>query len=323
MSWSPQFTLDLQAASTNAFIKVLEDFEAWRQTQEPRPLDLANGWKEVNPETAEGMLLRNPIGANRRPTLQTVKFYARQMLGGAWKKTGQPIIFDDLGALKDAGHRLWASYLSGASFPTFLVGDVPHDDALFAYIDGGKIRTTADALATAGLDGQAKHIAQVVNVAMHFDNGLYTASSKKKLEKVTSIEVIEYVRANDNLRNAARLMAGEHKSATAIIHYKEMATFAASKILDLHGEETLDTFMAELGQLDGDEAEGSPIAAFQKVMEEDQRAREPMSKHQVLGHLIKCFNSWLLDEQVRKLTLRVNETFPRFVGPQPTQQAAE
>ena len=68
--------------------------------------------------------------------------------------------------------------------------------------------------------------------------------------------------------------------------------------------------------------EGSPIAAFQKVMEEDSRAREPMEKHQVLGHLIKAFNAWVMQEQVRKLTLRVNEAFPRFVGPQPSQQAA-
>ena len=101
MSWTPKFTLDLQAASKNAFDKVLEDFETWRATQKPRKLDLTNGWKTITPEIAEGMLLRNPIGANRKPTLPTVKFYAQQMLTNAWKKTGQPILFDDQGALKD------------------------------------------------------------------------------------------------------------------------------------------------------------------------------------------------------------------------------
>ena len=79
-------------------------------------------------------------------------------------------------------------------------------------------------------------------MAVHFDNGLYTASSKKKLEKMTAIEVVRFAQENENLRLAVRLMAGEHKSATKVIHYKEMAAFAAFKILELHGEEILDDF---------------------------------------------------------------------------------
>ena len=125
--FTPKFTLDLQATSTNAFLKTLEDFEEWRKTQEQRNIDLRNGWKVITPEIAESMLLRNPVGANRRPALPTVKYYARQMLVDGWKKTGQPILFDTNGQLLDAGHRLWASYLSGASFPSYVIGDVPAD----------------------------------------------------------------------------------------------------------------------------------------------------------------------------------------------------
>jgi len=315
MVWTPKFTLDLSSASTKAFQQLLEDFEAWRKTQELRDADLSNGWKTVTPEMAEGYLLRNPLGANRRPTLPTIKYYARQMSGGAWKKTGQPIIFDDLGALKDAGHRCWACYLSGASFPTYLIGDVPHDDNLFAYIDNGKSRSAADALATAGLNGLAKQLGSVVNIAMHFEQGCYTASTKKPLDKVSPIEVLQYVQDQENLQMAVRLIAGEYKSAAKVLVYKDVAAFAAYQILELHGEETLDSFMTELGQVSDDPEEGSPTAALQKVMEEDGHAREPMKKHQVLGHIIKAFNAFVLGERVKKISLKVNETYPRFVTP--------
>jgi hypothetical protein len=322
-TFTPHFSLDLHSANGNAFITVLEDFETWRQTQTPRDLDLSNGWKVITQETAEGMLLRNPVGANRRPTLPTVKYYARQMQHDGWKKTGQPILFNTDGNLLDAGHRLWACYLSGASFPTYVIGDVPADPTVFAYIDNCKARTPADALATAGLNGLSKQLATVVSMAMTFEQGLYSASTKRSLEKVSPIEVVHYVQAHDNLRMAARLMAGEYKAAASVLTYRNVGSFLAYQILDLHGEDTLEAFMTELGHADAAATEGSPIAALQKVMEDDAVSREPMQKHQILGHAIKAFNAWVSHEQVKKITLKVNEAFPRFVNPQPTQQAAE
>lgn len=324
MTFTPKFSLDLQSASTRAFTQVLEDFNAWRQTEPSRNLDLSNGWKIITPENAEGMLMRNPLSANRRPTLATVKYYARQMLTeNGWKATGQAVLFNTKGDLLDAGHRLWASYLSGASFPSYLIGDVPADPRVFAFIDNGKARTTADALSTAGFNGLSKLLAATASIAMYFDNDCYTASTKKSMERVTPIEMVTFVQENSALRQAARLMMGEHQAATKVLLYKDVASFVAFKIIELHDEETLDLFMNEVGQIRDDREEGSPIAALQKVMADDEHNKEPMQKHQVLGHIIKGFNAWLNEEQVKKISLKVNETFPRFVTPQPTQQAAE
>jgi hypothetical protein len=84
--------------------------------------------------------------------------------------------------------------------------------------------------------------------------------------------------------------------------------------------------MSELDSVD-DHTDGSPVAALQKVLEADKTAKEPMNKHQVLGHVIKAFNAWVQREQVKKIQLRVNEEFPRFIGPQsvsePVSEAAE
>ena len=329
--WTPYIRLDLSTASSRAFNDTLEDFETWRAEQPPRELDLKNGWKVITPEIAEGMLMRNPLAANRKPTLSTIQYYARQMLKGDWKKTGQALIFTREGKLVDAGHRLWAGYLSGATFESYVIGDVDDDQSnLFAYIDNGKARSAGDALATAGLNGQSRLLAQVVNISAHYEAGCYTPSGKKHLDRLSPVEVIDYVTARPKMRTAARLMNGEHKSATSLVGMTDVATFAAFEILELHDEATLDEFMTELDNVDADDhAEGSPVAALQKVLEAEKTARDTMSKHQVLGHIIKAFNSWLKREVVRKITLRVNEEYPRFLGPQsqssaePIQEAAE
>jgi hypothetical protein len=323
MVWTPKFTLDLQIASKPAFDKVLEDFAAWRATRQKEPkLDLHNGWHSVNPETAENMLLRN--NGNRKPTLPTVKYYARQMRENIWKKTGQPILFDTEGKLLDAGHRLWASYLGKVSFDTYIVSDVPADESLFAYIDNGKVRTIADALSTAGLNGLSKQFGQVIGMAMKFERGCFTTSGTKPMPRITPIEVLHYAQENENLRTAVRLMAGEHKSATTVMVWKDVAGFMAYQILELFGEEMLDEFMSELGRVGDDEhEETSPIAVLQKIIEDDSHSASPMAKHQILGYAIKAFNAYIMGEQVKKLTLKVNEAFPRFVKPQSRLQAAE
>jgi hypothetical protein len=324
-AWTPYLQLDLSTVNARAFNGALDDFEDWRAHQKLREIDLSNGWKTISPEIAEAMLLRNPLKANRRPTLSTVQYYARQMLKGDWKKTGQPLIFTRQGNLMDAGHRLWAGYLSGASFETYVVGDVEDNQTnLFAYIDNGKVRSAADALATAGLNGQSKTLSKVVNIAAHYEQGCYTTSSKKQIDRLSPVEVIDYVTTHPNTRLAARLISGEHKSAIAVIGYSDIATFVAFQILELYDEDMLDDFMTELGHVDQDDhEEGSPIAALQKVLEADKNAKQSMAKHQVLGHIIKAFNSWLNKESVKKITLRVNEDYPRFQGPSSLNEAAE
>jgi hypothetical protein len=312
VSWSPFIVLDLDTASNRAFLTVLQEFKAWAKTQEPRPLDLENGWKTITPEIAEAMLLRDV--ANRQPTLSTIQYYARQMVSGNWKKTGQPVIFSSSGKLLDAGHRLWACYQSGATFETYLVGDVEDDNELFAYIDNSKARTPADALFTAGLNGQSKLLAQVVIMTALYEAHCYTATSKKHLDKMAPIEVVNMVSQRPAMRAAARLMCGEHESAMSVIGHHDVATFTAFKILELHDEPTLEDFMTELGH--GTCEEGSPILALQKEMAKDKAAIKPMKKYQVLGHVIKAFNYWLRGEdQVKKISLRVNEDFPEFSKP--------
>jgi hypothetical protein len=324
MVFVPHFKLDLATASQQSFAKLLEDFEAWRATEPQRPLHFTNGWVTVDQEAAEGLLLRNPTGGNRKPALPTIKYYARQMIAGTWIATGQAILINKEGKLEDAGHRLWASYLSGASFPSYIITDVPVNPTLFAYIDAGKGRSAADALATAGLNGVAKHMATVVSMALQYEHGCFTPTTKKPMDKMSPMEFVTYVQQHENLKTATRLMNGEYKAAASVLAHKDVAGFTAYQILDLHGEDVLDDFMNDLAAVADDPTEGDPIEALRKVLDDDARSVESMKKHQVLGHVIKAFNHWLRDEKVKRIQLRVNEAFPHFAtAATPQRQAAE
>lgn len=327
---SPIVTLDLSKTSAAAWTGALEKFEEHGKAARDKlpPLNIANGWHTITPEMAEEMLLRNPVGANRKPSLATVSYYARQMANGDWKKTGQPVIFTKDGKLLDAGHRLWACYFAGVPFETYVITDVEDKDGiLFAYIDNSKPRNAGDALVTAGLNGLSRVLAQVVKISAYYDNGCYSATKVKQLDRMSPVEIVDYVKARPNIQKGARYMAGEHKSAANVIGSTDVASFAAYKILDLHGEQVLDDFMTDL-DIDGHE-EGTAIWALQKVLDANtalaNAGKESMTKHQVLACVIKGFNFWIKQEPTKanKIPLRTNEEFPEFLAPQQQQLAAE
>jgi hypothetical protein len=307
--WKPAVTLDLDEASAAAMVSTINEFRA-KFADSPLPANgLKDGWTTITPRIAENLLRCN--AGNRKVSLQTVQYYARQMKAGEWKRTGQPILINDKGEMIDAQHRCWSSYLSNTPFESFVVTNVPSIDKLFAYIDNGKVRSPTDALTTSGINGLAGVIAQAVRIARYYDSDAYTVMKKLHVARPTPIEVIEYVEAHPHLTAAAHLQIGEYKPATSVIQYRDVAVFSAWKILENFGEDTLDHFMGELA---GTEqlAEGSPIILLRKKLADDAVSTEPMPKHHTLGYITKVFNAWRLKEPMRRLFLKTDEAWPRF-----------
>ena len=92
--FKPRFALNLHQATAQRFFEVIEEFEKWQISLGELPsLGLNNGWYIVNQQVAEAWLLRNVKGANRKPSLPTVVYYAEQQDDNQWHRTGQGIIF--------------------------------------------------------------------------------------------------------------------------------------------------------------------------------------------------------------------------------------
>jgi hypothetical protein len=311
-SWQPAVTLDLNDTSPFKFAATVKAFHEWSESQPAlSSLGLSDGWNTVTPQMAENLLRRNPPGNNRQVSLAAVDYYARQMKTDQWKPTGQPIILSDESVLLDGQHRLWAGYLSNVPFDTYVVTNVPHFENMFAYIDNGKVRTATDALATAGVNGLSAVVAAAVRLSGKYDADAIGVMRSKKVERPTPVEILQFAKANPTLSQAAHLQIGEYKSATKLIGYSDIAVFAAWKILDGFGEDTLDHFMSDLGSSEP-LAEGDPITLLRKKFVDNRVSADPMPKMHALGYLTKVFNAWRLKEQVKRLFLRTEESWPHF-----------
>ena len=324
-AWEPKFPLQsVDDLDPQKFKPIMDQYDEWHRNEPiTSPLGLTNGWYDVTPERAEQWLRRNPPGANRKVSFGTVKYYARQMKAGAWPKTGQPVIFDENGVLKDAQHRLWACLMSGATFPTYVVTDVPDHPRLFAYLDNGKVRNLADALQTAGYNGVSPTIKQVLNIEHEFAG--YTPSSKTQMPRLTPIEIIDMVEQHPTAITAARLASSDWEDSVRIVGHRDVVGYAGMRIIDLHGQETADDFFGQLGfASDPDPTE--QIGKFRKLMAENAKKERPMKKHQVLGNLIRAFNHWVSGADLpKRWVMQVNEDFPQFAAPSetPIAEAAE
>lgn len=309
-NWSPKFTCDLNSLSGRSFAQLMDDIALWRKTTPKTSLNLATGWMTVTPEIAESMLLHNT--KNRPVSFGQVRYYADMMQKGEWVKTGQPLIFDTEEVLLDAGHRLMACYLSGASFETYVIADVPANPTLFAYIDNSKPRDVADAMMTAGMNGLSKRVKPVLQIAHRFDHGAYSMSGVTGVPRLSPYQMLLYVQAHPQLMNAAKVVRSEYEKATAVVGHFDLTVFVAFKILELHDDEDLlDEFMEELGS---DNPTG-PVATLQKKLADNNKCVKPMHKHVILACLIRTFNAWFHEENPKTVVPRVDAPFPTVAGP--------
>jgi len=302
-----------------SFAQHLVKFRTWAKEQPRTPLNIHTGWHVLEGPMIENLLIRNT--RNRDVKYNTVLMYSTSLLNGRWKKTGEPIIITNREDVEDGQHRLLAAYFTGKPLPTYVVTDVPHDENLFAYIDGGLSRTGEDALKIAGINGLSKHIAAVTkDIAIRYDDGLLAYTGRLAVNPITNVDILDYVRANPGLQAAAHLVKDLYGAAAARLTESKVATFVAWKIMESHGATVLDEFMTALTK--EDLAPTNAIAVLKKRLEDHENAmlapkRSPRRKLrlgvvQILALTIKAFNLAQAGQSVRRLDPRADDPYPRF-----------
>lgn len=123
----------------------------------------------VTPDVAKEYLSLNT--RNRAIRKKHLDDLTKAMRAGGWVLNGQPIIFDDEGALIDGQHRLNACVASGAPFITYVVRGVS-DARAFTTIDIGKPRGAHDmATYMGGLSAtQAKDCVAAARIVLAYDS---------------------------------------------------------------------------------------------------------------------------------------------------------
>lgn len=101
---------------------------------------------ELTPALAEVLLSRNP--ANRKISDVVVNSYARDIISGAWKFNGEPVIVSVDGFLNDGQHRASAVVQAKISINCVLIIGVERDTR--TPLDQGKMRSVGDYLSMEG-----------------------------------------------------------------------------------------------------------------------------------------------------------------------------
>jgi hypothetical protein len=312
IEWTPIVQVDLATVSTDAFEEAVNQLHQTAETlQEADKLpdldEMKTGIITMTPQLAEQCLLRN--AGNRLVKLGHIKRLAAIMLGGGWK-IAQPWLWD--GTLVDAQHRAWAVYLSGATIqtPVFVV---PKQDQLFAVIDTGKGRSAADALHTAGANGQSTAIAQAVNLVWRYEHQLLSAMKQVKVRAMENTEVIAYAKAHPGIADAAHLIFGSHTQVPKIVGHKGVPVAFGHLVIEEYDEPTLTEFYIPLGS-GANLTERSPVLALRDRLARAGDNEEKMTPAHRLALLIKAFEMERNGLTVgnKGLFLRDNEKYPRL-----------
>lgn len=329
--WKPAVAIEFFEAGGHEFHNAVNRFRDWAKDQprNPTPLLDGDGWYEITPPLAEELLKRNT--RNRPLDWNFVLAYGSQMHNGRWKKTGEPIIINGNGDVDDAGHRLWAGYLSRSTFTSYVV-HVEADPDLFAFIDNGRSRSGTDTLVTAGLGQSANLLARVVKeVAMPFDERSLSYFTRMPRTPITNIDILDYIRAHPELAETVRTVRDLYPAAVKRIGETAVACFIGWKIHTIYGSGTLEDFYGALVRTDLPAT--NPIAVLQKRLDDHLAAiaapvRSPKKKlrltpTKVLALTIRAFNLWRASQTTRRLDPRADDPFPDFDQDLDAKEAAE
>ena len=284
------------------------------------PLPVHDGWNDITPAIAVNLLKRNPPGINRRLDPTKVFYYANQMSNNDWKPTGQPVLIDVDQKLADAQHRLYGVLISGATIKSYVITGI--EAGLFPYIDNGGARTAKDALQTAGYNGVAAVIVNVVKFAEKVKHGVYDHTGTTRLQPFSPADVLRLAPNYPNAKQAARSATSDWSDTTALLgNRKDIVAYVGMRIIDEHDEDVADDFFENI-MFTGDGASEYSTALHREV-EKDSRAERSMQKHHTAAMLIKVFNAWKGQVSLgRRWMPAINEDFPQLDSGTPQAEAA-
>ncbi len=268
----------------------------------------------ITPGFAKELLDR---GARNRPIREDrVNAYARDILAGNWKQTGETIKIGLSGKPLDGQHRLSAVVKANASVTMLVAYDV--DDAVFDYIDTGTPRIASDLIALSGVAN-----GHVVAAALRFmimqERGAFDGTSKggqkqASVRIVTNHEIVDALQRHPGIvasvTNFNRL-AKEGKGGSGLLMGGGLASFLMYQFGRQDSEKAAAFFLGLAGRMTFEQT--SPVHRLREKLIANRLSNSRLKPSAIAAITIK---SWVLfrDNKQAKETLvfRKNEAFPTF-----------
>ena len=269
----------------------------------------------ITPEVAVEMLESNT--ANRRRKNFRIDRYARDMMNGSWRLTGQSVQFSRSGRLLDGQNRLMACIKAGVPFKTFV--SVGLDDDAMISIDKGTPRSFADDLTISGYS-RSNRLAAAVSAIYRYmltDDVASLASQTHKVS-MSSDEGFEVLKEHPGIEQTMdELGRKERLGKVAPMSVMDSFAYVVGRV---HHDDMV-YFFDRIGNPVGLK-EGSPILALISASESDSIKRKRIgvrgglnSRYKV-ALLTKAWNAYMEGRSVSKLSYRAGgarpEDFPQL-----------
>jgi hypothetical protein len=255
----------------------------------------------VTPKLANIWLKHNT--ANRNQRNRHVARLARDMIRDAWMFTGEPIIFDREGVLRNGQHRLTALTLAKTTIPMCVVWGV--EPTVQDVLDSGAARSLVDTL-RARDEKNVAALAAAIRLCWHLESGLLPFSTIQ----ASRAELLQWLEVNPGITASVTLMApmahlplGFVLSAAAAWHY------SASR--ELPEEADRFQFLLRTGE---NLAKGHPVYAFDRWLGHRESLPGRRRAEEYLATVIKAFNAFVEGRPMRLVSWRPGvEGFPKLV----------
>lgn len=269
----------------------------------------------ISPEVAVEMLESNT--ANRRRKDIKIDRYARDMMNGSWRLTGQSVQFSRSGRLLDGQNRLMACIKAGVPFQTFV--SVGLDDDAMISIDKGTSRSFADDLTILGYSN-ANRLAAAVSAIYRYmlTDDVAALAAQTQRVSMSSDEGFEVLKEHPGIESTMGEL-GRREKLSKVAPMSVMDSFAY--IVGRVHHDDMVYFFDRIGNPVGLK-EGSPILALISACDSDSIKRKRigvrggLNSQYKVALLTKAWNAYMEGRPVSKLSYRAGgarpEDFPQL-----------
>lgn len=247
----------------------------------------------VKPELAEEWLGKNQVNRNVRERL--VAAYARDMLAGNWRLSGEGIKFSVSGRLLDGQHRLHAVVRADVAVPMLIVRGLA--DNTQQVMDSGAGRTAGDALRLLG-EGNYSSLAAAARLGLLFEQKKLSGNG----EKITHTEILDFIHANQDLRYAVDLGVSWRQAIDVPISVLIVAIW---RLYRINAEDCL-SFFSQLANKTGLRS-GDPVLALLNRLTEVRRNNRRLDRAGYLSLIFRAWNYWRTRNPVQSLPITTRE----------------
>lgn len=259
-------------------------------------------WMTITPAMATQILEKNNY-CNRSLNKRTAASYARDMKDGRWIENGDAIRFSG-GRLLDGQHRLHACVISGIPLRTVIVEGL--DEAAFATIDAGKLRSMGDVLGVNSVKN-ATNVASVLRVLHNLTKGKTTNSGVA----VTKGELLDLLNSHPELEK----FVAEHISKARTQFPVVNSVLAVAYLSYLKYPDDFENFWSSLVSGAGLH-EGSPILTLRNkyaAMKADRKMDSKYKKNAAVQHFITAWNAWLKGNSLHFFKNKTSTDMPEIL----------